>query len=243
MVNNILIVEDDIKQRTNLKKILNELDNSLNIYEAESEEEALEISNTVDINVFYVDISLKDSSGIDFAKNLRKINKYEFTWIVFLTTHVQYMIEAFKQIHCYDYIIKPYEKEDIIELTKKLVLGIQNNTTAKIERKFVIFDLKNGVSIKLYVDEILFIEVNMRTCYIHTKDGKYEAIGLSVKKILDLTNCYYIVQSFRSFIVNTNHIIGGKIEKLFFRNARKFTWICFNYYRIFNFYLYIFSFN
>lgn len=221
MIKNILIVEDDIQQRTNLKRILNEYDKDLNIYEAESEKEALEIIGKVAIDIFYVDVSLKDSSGIEFAKKLRKIKNYELSWIVFLTTHVQYMLEAFKEIHCYDYIIKPYEKEDIIELTKKLILGSKRNSVEEIERKSVVFDLKNGISLKVYLKDFYFIEVNLRTCNIHTKSGKYEASGLSIKKILDLIDCEFIVQSFRSFVVNTKNIekievINKKLSEIYF---------------------------
>ena len=63
----ILIVEADIQQSTNMKETLNELDENLIVYEAQSKEEALYISSRVLIDIFYVDMDLKDFTGIDFA--------------------------------------------------------------------------------------------------------------------------------------------------------------------------------
>ncbi|MHC1686017.1 MAG: LytR/AlgR family response regulator transcription factor [Clostridiaceae bacterium] len=222
-MNNILIVEDDVIQRENLKKLLSEIYTSLNLYEAESQEEAMEISKKVPIDIFYIDVSLKDSSGIDFAKELRKIKRYEFTWIVFITTHIQYMIQAFKEIHCYDFIIKPYEKKDIVSLTERLISGSNSNKEEITEEKSIVFDVQDGISIKIYTDEIIFISVSLRNAAIHTVNGKYEIKGIGLKKILELIDCENIIQSFRSFIVNTKHIskiqsIDSKVSEIYFKD-------------------------
>jgi DNA-binding LytR/AlgR family response regulator len=221
---NILIVEDDKIQRGNLKKMIQGIDKSLTIYEAEDEDEALKISRHNTIDIFYIDIGLKNSSGLDLATELRKVDKYEFSWIIFLTTHVEYITQAFKQVHCYDYILKPYDKEKLIDVIKRITLHVHNS--AVIERKYVVFDLREGIFIKIYVDEIIFIEVNIRTCTVHTKKGKYEVKGLSLKQSLKLTNSKNIIQCHKSFAVNIKYIT--KIEKLsiksyeiFFENYEK----------------------
>jgi DNA-binding LytR/AlgR family response regulator len=221
---NILIVEDDKIQRKNLKKMIQEIDKNLFIYEAQEKDEALKISNDNTIDIFYIDIGLRNSSGLDLAIELRKLHKYEFSWIIFLTTHVEYITQAFKEVHCYDYILKPYDKEKLIDVSKRIVLRGKNN--AIVERKYAIFDLKDGVFVKIYVDEIIFIEVNIRTCTLHTQKGKYQVKGLSLKQALKLTNSKYIIQSHKSFAVNINYIV--KIEKIsiksyevFFENYEK----------------------
>lgn len=223
MMNKILIVEDDSNQSTNLKKILYELDRNIKIYEAQSKEDALEISNKTEIDIFYVDIHLKNSSGIDFAKELRKIEKYKFSWVIFITTHIQYIIECLKEVHCYDYIIKPYEKKDIMQLTQKLIFEKQNNAIALNERKYIVFDMKNGINIRIYIDEIILIETNFRSCYIHTKRGKYETKELGLKKCLDLIDCNDLIQSYKSCIVNVKYIekihsIDSKVSEIFFED-------------------------
>lgn len=222
----ILLVEDDINQRRNLKKMLQEIDCSLRIYEAQDKYGALEILNNENIELFFIDISLKNSSGLDLALELRKIPKYELSWIVFLTTNVQYMFQAFKEIHCYDYIIKPYEKDEVIKLTKKLISGTYINNIAINERKYVVFEINKGISTRLYIDEIIFIEISLRTCIVHTKQGKYEIKRLTLKKALELIDSDDIMQCHKSFAVNINHIngiesISSRLSNIHFDNYDK----------------------
>lgn len=209
---NILIVEDDSKQRENIVKMIQGIDESLNIYEAESKEEAIKILEETFIDFFYIDISLKNSSGLELAFEIRKTEKYKFNWIIFITTHIQYMLQAFKEIHCYDYIIKPYDKEEVIKMTKELIEGSHIYNEQENKDKQVIFDLKNNISIKLNIDEIIFIEVNFRMMTMHTKNGSYEVKKLSLSKALEMINCDNIVQSHKSFVINTSHI--KKIESI-----------------------------
>lgn len=215
---NMLIVEDDKLQRENLKQMIQEIDKSLTIYEAEDKDEALKISMDNNIAIFYIDVALKNSSGLDFAIELRKIHKYNLSWIIFLTTHIEYITQALKEVHCYDYILKPYDKEKLIDMSRRIMLHEHNNTV--VERKHAIFDLKDGVFIKIYVDEIIFIEVNIRTCTLHTKKGKYEVKGLSLKQSLKLTNSKNIIQCHKSFAVNINYIT--KIEKVSIKSYELF---------------------
>lgn len=209
---NILIVEDDNKQRENFVKMMHEADKNLNIYEAESKQDAMEILGKVFVDLFYIDISLKNSSGLELAFEIREIEKYKFNWIIFITTHLQYMIQAFKEIHCYDYIIKPYNKDEVIKMTKELISGSHVNKLEENKDKHIIFDLKNGISIKVNVDEIIFIEVNFRVMTIYTKSNRYEVKRLSLNKVLKMIDCDSIVQSHKSFVVNTNYI--NKVESI-----------------------------
>ena len=207
---NILIAEDDSIQRKNLIKMIYEADKTLKIYEAESKEEALKILQEVYIDFFYIDISLKNSSGLDLALELRKIEKYKFNWIIFTTTHIQYMIKAFKEVHCYDYILKPYDKDEVIKMTKLLTSNRRAYNPSRKKEKYVVFDLQNNISIKLNIDEIIFMEVDLRRIILHTKKDKYRAKRLSLVKALEMIDCDYILQSHKSFAVNINFI--NKIE-------------------------------
>ena len=127
----IILVEDDCMQRDILKKMILSTYEFINIYEADSESTALDIIENNDINMFLIDISLKESSGLDLAMKIRNIPKYEFSQIIFLTTHMEYITQAFKQTHCYDYIIKPYNQEDVQAMLNKLILYENNNLNNK----------------------------------------------------------------------------------------------------------------
>ena len=217
----IILVEDDYMQRDILKKMIISKYEAIEIYEADSESSALEIINKYEINIFLIDISLKESSGLDLATKIRNIPKYELSPLIFLTTHVDYMLQAFKQIHCYDYIIKPYNKEDVLAMLNKFITygnGQLNNIEEEIiqeDDKEVIITLKNGIYVGIKINDIFFIEVKGKNCDINTINGMYIANNISLKKILEMINCEFIAQSHRAFAININYML--KVEKLDFK--------------------------
>lgn len=213
----IILIEDDSMQREILKIMIHSIYESIKIYEADSKDTALEIIKENYINMFLIDISLKESSGLDLAIEIRRISKYEFSQIIFLTTHLDYMLQAFKQTHCYDYILKPYNKEDVQAMLNKLIdreINDLNNekkgSKEDTDNEFVI-KIKSGVFVRIKIDKILFIEVNGRDCEVNTFDGVYTYSNISLKKILELIDCEHIVQSHKAFAVNKNYIF--KVEK------------------------------
>lgn len=207
-------------QRDILKKMLMSMYEFVKIYEADSEIAALRIieNNDININMFLIDISLKESSGLDLAINIRNIPKYQFKHIIFLTTHMEYITQAFKQTHCYDYILKPYDKEDVQAMLNKLILNDISNSENKNydynedKGREIVITLKNGVYVGIKIDDILFIEVNGKNCEINTLNGIYTANNMSLKKIIKLIDCEYIVQSHRAFAINMNYM--NRIERV-----------------------------
>ena len=231
----IIIVEDDFMQRELLKTMLLSTYESIKIYEADSESEALEIIKNNDINMFLIDISLKESSGLDLAIKVRNIDKYEFSQIIFLTTHMEYITQAFKQTHCYDYILKPYNKEKVQAMLNKLILYENNrlknsndnlNEDNKNKDRKVSITLKNGIYAVIKIDDIVFIEISGRVGEVNTINGMYEANNTSLKKIMNLIDCKYIIQSHRAFAINKNYIckiekINAKLSTIYFNNYVK----------------------
>ena len=208
---NILVVEDDQIQRENLAKMLCEIKKDFTILEASTVEEALKIVNMNTIHLFYIDICLGEGSGINLAFEIRKSSKYKLVWIVFITTHVSYIIEAFKKIHCYDYIIKPYDKENIKDITLTLLESQTiNSVNESIEKKYVTFEI-DGIWLEIAMDEIVFAEVFARTCYVHTKNQIYKIDYTPLKKIIELLQDGNFIQCHRSYVVNIDYI--KKIEK------------------------------
>lgn len=214
----IILVEDDSMQRKILKTMILSTYESIKIYEADSESAALDIIKKNDINMFLIDISLKESSGLDLAIKIRGIPKYEFTQLVFLTTHIDYMLQAFKQTHCYDYILKPYDKEEVQAMLNKLIgkeindlNNVKDDLDNNIDKEFVI-KIRNSVFVRVKINDILFIEVNGRGCEVNTVSGIYTYSNISLKNILKLINCEYIVQSHKAFAINKKYIF--KIERL-----------------------------
>ncbi|AQR98565.1 sensory transduction protein LytR [Clostridium saccharobutylicum] len=220
----IILVEDEPLQRRVLKKLIISINESLKIYEADSESTALDIIKNNDINMFLIDIHLKESSGLDLAIKIRSILKYEFRQMIFLTTNVNYITEAFKRTHCYDYIIKPYDYKVVQDMISKIILNETNNLNNKnnnLKEDEIIITLKKGSYLKIKTKDIIFIEVKGNNCEVNTTNGIYIANRMSLKKIMKLINCDYIIQSHRGFVVNINYIckierLDGKLSMIYF---------------------------
>ena len=163
--------------------------------------------------------NLKNESGLKFAQEIRKKEKYKITWMIFVTAYKEYMLGAFRKIHCYDYVLKPYDKESIEKTTKLLLTDSRAQiAVTDIKEKFIIVDVKN-IEVKIFINEIIFVEVFIRTSIIHTINGSFIIDYLSLKKLHCLINDENILQSHRSYLVNVKFI--NKIEKTSDKTAYK----------------------
>ncbi|NOW29455.1 two-component system response regulator LytT [Clostridium saccharobutylicum] len=221
----VILVEDNIEERNILKKMLLSISEFIKIYEADSEATALNIIQNNDINMFLIDINLKQYSGLDLAMKIRSISKYEFRQIIFLTTHMAYITQAFKKTHCYDYILKPYDHKEVQVMLNKLILN-ESSYKDKVEEKELVITLKSGIYVGIKIREIIFIEVIGKNCEVNTINGLYIANNMSLKKIMKLIDCDDIIQSHRSFAVNKDYIskiekIDIKLSAVYFNNSSK----------------------
>lgn len=220
----ILIVEDDDIQRNNLKTMLQELDHEYQILDSSSAYHALELLKGNNIDLFFIDIHLHNESGLKLARHIRKIPGYDLTWIIFVTSHLEYMLEAFKEIHCYDYLLKPYDKAAIQGMLKKLLFNNSMSISAAEERKYIFVDI-NGIMAKIFVNDIIFIEVFGKLCVIHTTKGTYNVRNLTLTRILGIVPDNLLIQSHRSYAVNTRYIqsINKNLScwEIFFSNYEK----------------------
>lgn len=208
---NILILEDDCIQLRTLSDIIKQSGHMYQVHEATNTEEALKIAQQEMIDLFYVDINLKNESGLDFASRIRKMKDYRLTWIVFVTIYKEFMLSAFKKIHCYDYILKPYNEKSIEKITKLLLSdSCEQVAVTEVRDKFIIVPVKN-IQVKIFTNEIIFVEVFIRTSIIHTINGSFTIDYLSLKKIHSMIGDKDILQSHRSYLVNVKYI--NKIEK------------------------------
>ena len=202
---NVLIIEDSKIQKVSLlDNILSKARLDLKIYKAGSREESLRISKDVYIDLFFIDIN-GQSSGLDFALAIRSMERYKISSIIFLTKNINYMIQAFKEVHCYDYILKPYEPNEVIEIAKIISEVIVDRKYNYNRERKVKFNSK-GIDIIVITSNIIFIEVNIRTCIIHTKNEIFEVSRLSLKKALEEINESFIIKSHKSFAINVNYI-------------------------------------
>lgn len=220
---NILVLEDEVYQREMLKKCIEEKFLDVRVYEAESENEAKKIiegENIIDL--FFLDTKLKEGSGLDFAKSIRKIEKYEITPIVFISGQVSYIIEALNEVNCFDYLLKPYAIEKVFELVDKFLRHLN-----KIENNnYIFFKDIHGNQIKIYHKDLLFLEYYLKKCIIHTRVGSINIRTNGIENIIKEINYKNILRTHKSYAVNLDNIkeikrINSKLWEVVFYDYDK----------------------
>lgn len=203
----IMIIEDDINIAKGLDEIVKSVERDVEITITGYANKALEYANTYIYDMFLIDIQLLDYSGLELAKELRDIDEYKLTHIVFITSIPTKEVLAFKEVHCYDYIIKPFKKEEVIKVIETII-----NYGIKKEKKeeYISFNLRNYIY-RVKLDEIIYLESSYRKIKVVTTKEEINLPNYTLNKLLDeLPNNF--IRCHRSYIVNANHI--SRIDKV-----------------------------
>lgn len=197
----IMIVEDDMNIAKGLDTIIKSIKNNIETTITGYAKEALEIAETDIYDMFLLDIQLYDYSGFELAKELRSIDKYKLTPIVFITAVPTKELLAFKEIHCYDYIIKPFKKEEVIKIVSTLIkYGINQEN----KKEYISFNKKDYIH-RVKLDEIIYLEYVRRKIKVVTSRDEILVPNTPLYVILDELSDEFI-RCHKGYIVNINYI-------------------------------------
>lgn len=142
-------------------------------------------------DLVFLDIHMKGLSGLELAKDFLPSIQ-----IVFTTAHRQYALEAF-DLSAIDYLVKPIK----LERFKSAIKKVQD----KLSKSLLIQYEKKGKYIRLYCDDIAYIEADRNKSLIHFNDGSIltttDAIHHLEEKLLD----GQFQKIHRSYMVNMNY--------------------------------------
>lgn len=166
----ILIVEDNKHSMEKACRLISKIDGVF-IHKAENSEQAYRYALEYHIDLFIVDIILNtnvqgDVSGTKFVENIRKIEKYSFTPIIFTTSLEDANFYAYAQLHCYRYFEKPYDNEEFVAVVKETL----RFESVKEESRFYTYKI-DGVYYTVKVQDIIYFQNDSRHSFIHCVDG------------------------------------------------------------------------
>lgn len=206
MQRNILIVEDKTVYSQAISKIINEMHLNTTIYSAANVREAYQVLENRRIHLFLIDIILnsKDSgdvSGLHFAEEIRGYTKYKYVPIVFITSLEDPKLYTYSQLHCYDYIEKPFS----VPRVRDTILGALEMPFISNDERCVYFR-KDGIIYSKRLKEIIYIESSRRKIRIHCEDDELEIPYKTIDEILRELDSESFVQCSRYVILNRNYI-------------------------------------
>lgn len=175
------------------------------IYLATTIEEAMTIAESEEISLFVVDLELSSGSGHGFVDAIRKLDRYELTWVILLANKEeskQEIIDAYNSNHCHRYIRKPFDLQylaDMIEdLSHKRIVVSSEENRLRIKRKSVDYFFDH--------DDILFVETVEKMAYIYTIDKKHKIGRVTLSDMESRLDDKKFIRVHRSYIINSDYI-------------------------------------
>lgn len=202
--------DDDLLERYKniIMKIATKHNINIRIFTFHNGEELLfhlsEYPNKVDI--IYLDIIMKNMSGVETAKHLRRLESNAL--IIFLTSDSNYVFEAF-DVHPLNYLLKSSSDERFEEVFLKAVGKVETD-------KGEFFLCKSGaVKKRIPYEAISYFEVRGRIVTVYYDMKKFEFYG-SMKQLESELCEKGFIRCQRSVLVNAGYIeeIGKNTLKL-----------------------------
>lgn len=205
----IAVLDDDIHE-------MNEFISALHVWDPTRSAECfneggplLEAAKlTPHFSAAFLDIYLPMESGVEIAKQLKKISPE--TEIIFTTTSREFAVEAYS-LNAVHYIVKPVTTEDIRESFYRIT---QKNKPRNM------ISLKIGRSQKLlYTDEIMTAASDDHRMCLKLKSGKDIYANISCMQLMEMLNEDFILIQ-RGFIVNAAFIDIMSIDSCKLQNGQ-----------------------
>lgn len=204
----IFIVEDDIVQLTSLYESIHKAYPSWEIITGDSFEAAdCLLSESIEkkeyFSMFLLDIQLKeekgDMSGFVLAEHIRSYKAYFKTPVLFLTSISEKTQFALATYHCYNYITKPYESQDILYQIEQMML------TGFLEDNCLTVTDTNRITHRVLTQDIQFIEFKSHQVIFTTDNGILVAREMPLEKVLrQLTGDF--IQCHKKYVINLNDV-------------------------------------
>lgn len=202
---NIIIVEDEALVAENIKKIIKKIDPEVNIYITGFADETFKYAQKNHVDLFCLDIQLEDYNGIELAKKIRELPNYTLTPMIFITAIPTRELIAYKETHCYDYIIKPFLEEEISKKVSKILKYYRNNQQNNVEEELKLRFKGDSCVYSVFQKDVIYLESLMRRLHIVTKNEEFTTNVISLKSIAEQLGDNFL-QCHKSFFVNKTYI-------------------------------------
>lgn len=158
-------------------------------------EDFLEACNKITYDVVFLDIYMKQLNGMETALRLKKT---QTTKLIFVTTSKEFALEAFS-VSAIHYLLKPVTYEAVETALDRCALCMNRIPNLIVK--------SNLMQIPIPEDNIIFIEIIQKVCYIHTKNHKNPiTTRQTIQSIAGSLKSPFFMQPHRSYIINMNYI-------------------------------------
>lgn len=225
------IVDDEQKERDTLREFFRRLQKENHeeiVVQEYSDGESLMEQYDFSCDLICLDIELGGKSGIDTAKEIRKID--ENVILIFITNMAQLAIRGY-EVQALDFIVKPISYYPF-SIKMRSVINLVNSR----KNINIVLTIPGGIQ-KISTDQLYYTEVNGHYLYYHTSNGIFKQKasmkeledkleGLSFKRC---NNCYLINLKYVDSVNKDDVQIAGEWLKISRSRKREFLQALANY--------------
>ena len=197
---NIGICDDEASMRRLLRAPLEQklqlLGADYRIFEYDCGETLLTRPETEWLDILVLDIEMKQLSGMETARNLRKRDSH--TLLIFVTAYPDFVFQGY-EVHAFHYILKPYENQKIMKVLEQAIKELGQN-----REHYFTLEQKSGTT-KIPAKKIPALSSDRRKIIISLEDGnKLEFYGKLDAVETDLPD--YFIRCHNRHLVNLNYV-------------------------------------
>ncbi len=198
-----VIIDDEPLARKGLKEYIADV-NFLNLVdEFDNPIKASELLSKGRVQLLFLDIQMPKITGLDFFRSLRHAPP-----VIFTTAYPQYALDGF-DLNALDYLVKPISFERFLKAALKAKeyyeVRRHNEEEARGKKEDYFFIKADNKLVKIFFDEILFVEALQNYVIIHTSDKKFITY-LTFKSVEEYLPADRFIKTHKSYIISASKI-------------------------------------
>ncbi len=198
---NCIIVDDEPLAIEGIKLHLKDIPDLKILETFENPLEANNFLSGNSVDLMFLDIEMPKITGLELLKVLE--NK---PLVIITTAYSHYAVEGF-ELDVVDYVLKPIRFSRLLKAVTKAkeIFETRKNTNTIQENKDYIFVRAERKYVKIFFEDVIYIEGLKDYVIINTIDNKH-ITRMNMKLILEKLPSYIFKRINKSYIINTNFI-------------------------------------
>ncbi len=205
----VLIVDDEPPARSELRYMLEKINNVEIVGEASNAREAIELIRALNHDAVFLDIQMPGLTGLNVAEIIKELPRSPA--VVFVTAFGEHAVKAF-ELDAIDYLIKPFDEKRLLKTITKISDGRKeyqrravNSPSEDILNIGRIPVEKKGKTILLSTQDVIFVDTKDDYTFIHTYEDNY-ITSFTLKELEDRLHDHAFFRAHRGFIVNLHEV-------------------------------------
>lgn len=161
--------------------------------------------------IYLLDVEMEVLDGFEVARSIRE--KDQEAIIIFITSHVEWMPEAF-EVNAFHYLIKPIDE---LKVKQVLTKAMEQLSLRKMILQFTIQKKVHTV----YLGDVEYFESMKRKMILHVKNGDEHEYYGTMKEVIDKVSPQLFTQIHHSFVINMDYVQTKSGETIVMQSGRE----------------------